>query len=546
MAISMLDKDFYRKSLNLPQTDFPMKAKLAQKEPEIIQHWDSNKIYKKILEKQKNQEVFFLPDGPPYANGPIHIGHALNKILKDMVVKYKNLKGFKAPFIPSWDCHGLPIELKALKSDKTKGELTHSQLRHICRKEAQLWIENQKQSFKRLGLLADWDQTLLTMDPAYEAEEVRVFAQLAKKSLLYLGSKPVFWCFKLKTALAFSEAEYREHKSPSIYVKFYLTKEAQKKLGVTAPTSAVIWTTTPWTLPANSAIALHPELDYGLYQGDKQNYLLACELVESFTQETDLNSLKQLKTFKGKDLEGLNSLHPFIPQNSPLVLGDHVSLEAGTGLVHTAPGHGLEDHLVGQKYNLPAPCPVDEKGHFTQEVPNNLQGLFIFKGNKVIIEMIKSSGHLISYKEIRHNYPYSPRSNSPLIYRSTAQWFISLDKKTKLKTNEQKDKPLKTKSQNTKNPLQDLKNSPALSLREQALKLCEKEIHFVPDWGKARLQAMLKTGPDWCLSRQRVWGVPLVVFYCKHCSQALLDPEIIEQIATQMELTGQGIEYYFL
>ena len=507
--------DSYKKTLNLPQTDFPMKARLPEKEPEIIKSWNENQIHKKILEKRKKSKVFFLPDGPPYANGPIHIGHVPGKVLKDIVIKYKNLQNFQAPFLPSWDCHGLPIEMKAFQ--KSSDQKTEKELRELCREEARFWIKKQKESFQRLGILGDWDKPLLTMDPFYEAEEVRVFAKLVEKNLIYRGKKPVFWCFKLQTALAFSEAEYREHKSPSIYVCFNLDPAGQKKLQSQKPLSAVIWTTTPWTLPANSAICLHLDFEYGIYEGEKQSYLIACERAEAFFKETGLPPLKLQKSFKGKELEGLVSFHPFMKRESPLVLGDHVSLEAGTGLVHTAPGHGLEDHLVGKKYQLKEYCPVDERGHFTSELPENLRGLFIFKGNKVILEILKDSGHLISSKEIKHSYPYNPRSNSPLIYRLTPQWFLSLDKLFE----------------------------EGESLRAKALKACEKEIHFLPKWGQARLSAMIKTSPDWCLSRQRLWGVPLVVFYCRSCGEALLDPKVIESIADRMEARKEGIEYYF-
>ena len=513
----MATQDHYRQTLHLPQTDFPMKARLSEREPKIIKQWSEHQIHKKILEKRKNSKPFFLPDGPPYSNGAIHIGHALNKILKDIVIKYKNLRGFKARFLPSWDCHGLPIELKALKKRSEKAHRTSKGLRQLCREEARFWMEKQKQSFKRLGVLADWDHPLLTMDSDYEAGEVRAFARMVQKGLIYRGTKPVFWCFKLQTALAFSEAEYREHKSPSVYVSFDLDSAGEKKLNSPQPVSAVIWTTTPWTLPANSAICLHPDLKYGLYKGEKKSYLLACERAEAFFKETGLPSLPKQQSFKGRELEGLVSLHPFMDRASPLVLGDHVRLEAGTGLVHTAPGHGLEDHLVGKKYQLKAYCPVDEKGHFTKELPEELRGLFIFKGNQVIVELLKSSGHLVSHKEIIHSYPYNPRSDSPLIYRLTPQWFLSLDKQT----------------QN------------GLSIRSKALEACEKSINFIPDWGKARLEAMIQTSPDWCLSRQRTWGVPLVVFYCRNCSAPLLDSKIIEKIADEMKASGEGIEYYF-
>ena len=506
--------DSFRDSLLLPKTDFPMKAQLSKKEPEIIKQWREKRIYEKILKKRESEDLFFMPDGPPYANGAIHLGHVLNKVLKDIVIKYKNLKGKQAVFIPSWDCHGLPIELEALKKQKTDSKMSSKDLRAECRKTAEFWIQKQKESFERLGVLADWDQALLTMDSRYEAEEVRAFAKLVRKGLIFSGTKPVFWCFKLQTALAFSEAEYREHKSPSIYVKFALSPSSVKKINSSQPVSALIWTTTPWTLPANTAICLHPDLDYGLFAGEKESYLLAVALADSFFKEIGSDSFKLEKTFKGKDLEFLTYSHPFLKREGPFVLGGHVSQETGTGLVHTAPGHGLEDYAVGQKYKLSSLCPVDEKGHFTQEAGDNLKGLFIFKGNKVILESLEKSGHLLAQKTITHSYPYNPRSNSPLIYRLTPQWFLSLDKK---------DSPV----------------------RKPALKACESEIHFVPAWGKSRLTAMIQASPDWCLSRQRIWGVPLVVFYCKKCSQALLKPEVIEKIADQMQKTKKGIEYYF-
>ena len=514
----MNTKENYSKTLHLPQTEFPMKAKLPEREPEIVKKWSENQIHKKILDKRKNSESFFLLDGPPYSNAPIHIGHALNKILKDIVIKYKSLKGFKAPFLPAWDCHGLPIELKAIEKNSIQKNITNKELRQLCRKEAHFWMENQRQSFQRLGVLADWDKPLLTMDSDYEAEETRIFAKLVQKELIYRGTKPVFWCFKLQTALAFSEAEYREHTSPSIYVKFYLYSAGEKKFNSSQPVSAVIWTTTPWTLPANSAICLHPDFEYGLYKGEKESYLIACELASDFFKKTGLPPLKKQDTFKGKDLEGLVSLHPFMDRRSALILGNHVSLEAGTGLVHTAPGHGLEDYLIGKKYQLKEYCSVDERGHFTKDLPKGLGTLFIFKGNKVIIDLMKQSGHLMAHKEIQHSYPYNPRSNSPLIYRLTPQWFLSLDKQT---------------------------TGGSSSVRSRALKACEKSINFVPDWGKARLEAMVKTSPDWCLSRQRSWGVPLVVFYCKNCETPLLDSQIIQEIADKMENSEEGIEYYF-
>ena len=510
-----MDKsDYFRKTLKLPETSFPMKARLQEKEPEISKNWKANKIHEKMMEKRKSSPVFFLQDGPPYANGKIHVGHVLNKILKDIIIKYKNLAGFQAPFISCWDCHGLPIELAALKKMSSEQKnASPALIRQKCRDEAFHWIKVQQESFERLGILSDWDHPLLSLDSNYEAEEVRALGKIADQGLLYRGTKPVFWCFKLQTALAFSEAVYQEHKSPSVYVKFDLDSQSQKKLGVKKPCSVVIWTTTPWTLPSNSAIALHPELDYGIYEDDKSSYILAVKLKDSFVQDVGL-SLQLIKTFKGKEGEGLMTKHPFLDRNSALVLADYVNLEAGTGCVHTAPGHGLDDYITGKKYKLREYCPVDERGHFTEDMPEDLKGLFIFKGNKVIIEKLKKSGHLLAEKEIQHSYPYNPRSNSPLIYRLTPQWFLSLDQGKQ-------------------------------SVRKQAITASDQKIKFIPDWGKKRLDGMLHNSPDWCLTRQRIWGVPFVVFYCKKCSTPLLDSKIINKIADQMEETKEGIEYYF-
>ena len=514
-----MSKQDWRKTLYLPQTNFPMKASLNKKEPEIINQWEKLGIYQKMMKRREGAESFFLSDGPIYANGPIHIGHTLNKILKDLTIKYKNMKGFKAPFIPSWDCHGLPIELKALGKKSLSFEEAGGEefLRKICEKEALFWIKDQEKSFKRLGVLADWPNPVLTMDPSYIAEELEILAQLAEKGLIYRGTKPVFWCFRLKTALAFSEAEYKEdHKSPSIYVKFYLTAESQKKLKSKKPLFAPIWTTTPWTLPANSAVCLHPDSNYGVYEGEKESFLLAQSQEESFFKKAGLRPFPVLKkSFKGSELEGLKSLHPFIDRTSPLVLGDHVSLSTGTGLVHTAPGHGLEDYAVGKKYHLKEFCPIDERGCFTEEAPSFLRGLFIFKANELILNQLEKSGHLLAKEEIQHSYPYNPRSNSPLIYRLTPQWFLSLDKAF----------------------------GGGGSLRQRALSACEKNIHFIPSFAKSRLSSMLESGPDWCLSRQRLWGVPLPAFYCKNCENPILEPFAVRASAQQIK--DHGREKYF-
>ena len=504
--------DKFKDSLLLPQTSFPMKGHLPKREPDFIKIWSENRVYEKMVKKGK--EPFFLLDGPPYANGDLHLGHVLNKVLKDITIKYKNLKGMQAPFIPTWDCHGLPIEMATLKKQKAqKDEVSKKDLRQACREEAQFWVERQKLSFQRLGVLAQWEKPILTMDSFYEAEEVRLMAQIAEQGLLVRGRKPVLWCFKLQTALAFSEAEYREHRSSSIYVKFEFVSESQKKLDC-RPSSLVIWTTTAWTLPANAAVCLHPDLEYGLYECGKEFFLIACGLKEAFEKEVGLSLSPAKKVYKGKELENLLLKHPFLEREVPVILGDHVTLESGTGCVHTAPGHGLEDYKVGKQYQLKEHSPVDGRGHFDDSVPEDLRGVFIFKGNKIILEKLKQTGHLLGEKALVHSYPYNPRSDSPLIYRLTPQWFLKMD-------------------------------DPKKSIRKQAFQALEEKIQFIPSWAKSRLEGMLKNSPDWCLSRQRVWGVPLVVLYCKNCETPYFEPEWIKKVADEMEKTKQGIEYYF-
>ena len=504
----------FKASLLLPQTDFPMKADLSKKEPELIKGWHKKNIYQKLQDHKKKSKKFFLLDGPPYANGDLHLGHVLNKVLKDIVVKYKNLQGFQCPFIPTWDCHGLPIELSALKKIKDQAKLSSQHIRETSRQEASHWVDRQKEAFRRLGVLARFDEPVLTMDASYEAEEVRVLARLIEKKLFERGKKPVLWCFKLQTALAFSEAEYREHKSPSIYVKFPLTSSSQEGLALKHPVHFVIWTTTPWTLPANQAVCVNASLEYGVYRHEQDRYVLAKGLKESVEQDLGIQGLKLEKTLKGRELEGLKVHHPFLSIQVPVILGEHVTLEAGTGCVHTAPGHGLEDYHVGKKYSLSEICPVDERGHFVDSVPENLRGVFIYKGNKIILETLKKNQNLLGEKEVTHSYPYNPRSNSPLIYRLTPQWFLKL-------------------------------NDSKYPIRSEALKLIEKSIRFIPASSKVRLQSMLKNSPDWCLSRQRSWGIPIVVFYCQECDLPYLDTKVVMKIADKMQETNMGIDYYF-
>ena len=501
--------------LHLPQTRFPMKAKLPEKEPQFIHFWQKENIYQKLTDKNKNKAFFSFIDGPPYANGPLHIGHALNKILKDIVVKYINLSGKHCPFTPVWDCHGLPIEmavLKKIKKEKSETALEPKQIRALCRKEALYWVKKQKEQFERLGVLADWSKPLLTLSSQYEAGEIHALAKVAEKNLLYRGKKPVYWCFALKTAIASSEVEYREHKSPSIYVKFPLPHPPQNWNLEKKPCSLIIWTTTPWTLPANQAVCLKSDFTYAVFDTGAEFLILAEDLKEHFEKQTGLN-LKKIISFKGKTLENQKSRHPFIERDSLIILGDHVTKEEGTGCVHTAPGHGLDDWIVGKTYNLPVSVPVDEKGAFTSSVPE-WEGLNVFKANPLIIEKLRQKSALLAETEITHNYPFNPRSNAPLIFRATDQWFIQFDKKE-------------------------------CPVRKKSLSEIENEIQFYPEWGKQRLRAMIKASPDWCLSRQRHWGVPIPVFYCKNCNHTLLDVAIMNQIGSKMETSKEGIEYWF-
>lgn len=504
----------YKSTIRLPQTEFPMKGDLPIREPQIIASWEKNNIYKKLQEKNANGPGFTMPDGPPYANGSIHIGHALNKSLKDFVIKYKNMNGFSAPFIPGWDCHGLPIEHKVMK-DLTDKKITKTdqEILALCREEAQKWVNHQREQFKRLGVLADWENPYLTMSKPYEAEEVREFARAFKRGVIYQGVKPVYWNWTLKTALADAEIEYHDKVSPAIYVKFNITDDKSlAKLGnPKGTTSYVIWTTTPWTLPANVGIALHAEFDYGVYStASGENLVIAKSLKEYFEKDTGITLQNLLSTHKGADLELTEARHPFLDRKSVVILGDHVTADAGTGAVHTAPGHGADDFRVGQKYNLPVINPVAENGTYTDEYPE-MQGMNIFKANPLIIEKIKASGHLLAHKDITHSYPHCWRSKTPLIFRTTAQWFIGIDQET-------------------------------TEIRKNTLKAME-QVQFFPEWGKARFEAMMQNRPDWCVSRQRIWGVPIPIFYHEETGKPLADVDVMMRAADVIE--KGGIEAYY-
>ena len=489
----------YGKTLNLPKTDFPMRGNLPTREPEMQAWWQEVDIYQKVQERTSGRPKFILHDGPPYANGDIHIGHALNKVLKDMIVRYKSMSGYDSPYVPGWDTHGLPIEHAIIKNEKIdRHAVGVAEFRDRCAQYAYSYIDKQRTQFKRLGVRGDWENPYITLKPEYEARQIRVFGEMAKKGYIYKGLKAVYWSPSSETALAEAEIEYQMKRSASIYVKFQVV-DGKGKLDQEA--KVVIWTTTPWTIPANLAIALHPELEYSLVQVEGEKLLLASGLLESVTKIVGWEDVQTLQTFKGEELEGIVCQHPFYDRTSPLLLGDHVTLEAGTGCVHTAPGHGEEDFNIGQKYGLQVLCPVDDKGHFTKEAPG-FEGLFYDKANKVITDKLKEVGALLHLSFIEHQYPHDWRSKQPVIYRATEQWFASID-----------------------------------GFREQLLEAI-KNVKWLPSWGEQRLHNMVADRNDWCISRQRVWGVPIPIFYCKDCNTEIINDSTIDHVAKLFRQEG--------
>ena len=497
------EKVDYAKTLNLPKTSFKMKANLAQKEPLTLRDWKKAEIYEKSL--KEGAPFFVLHDGPPYANGDIHIGHALNKILKDIILKYKRLRGYNAPYIPGWDTHGLPIEWKIMEElgEKAKN-MTPLQIRQECKKYALKWVEKQKEGFKRLGILGNWDNPYITLRPEYEAEQLKVFKEIYENGYIYKGLKPVYWSPTTETALAEAEIEYKDVTSHSIYVKFEGEKDLIDKLGVDEA-SILIWTTTPWTLPANLGVFLHPEFDYGLYKTEKGNLVVAKDLAEDVFKTLDL-SYELLKEFKGTELEYTHYQHPFLDRKGLVMNADYVTIDAGTGAVHTAPGHGADDYNYSLKYNIGILSPVDDRGHMTKEA-GKYEGMFYAKASKAIVEDLTESGHMLYHTTFVHSYPHDWRSKKPVIFRATEQWFISIDES---------------------------------DIRENALKALEN-VEFVPSWGKNRIGSMLETRPDWTISRQRVWGVPIPLFYNRATDEVIYEPEIMDRIIELVKKEGTDI-----
>ncbi len=512
----------YKDTLNLPDTPFPMRGDLARREPGWIKQWQEKRLYEKIRERAAGRPKFVLHDGPPYANGDIHIGHAVNKILKDIIVKLKTLDGFDAPYVPGWDCHGLPIELVV---EKTHGKaIPPARFRELCREYAASQVERQRADFIRLGVLGDWDRPYLTMDYRFEADIMRELAKVQANGYLYLGAKPVHWCVDCGSALAEAEVEYEDKTSPAIDVAFPVADCADlgRRLGLTAsgdcPAYAVIWTTTPWTLPANQAVAVHPDFVYDLVRTPKGVLILARELAEAALARYGLETVEVMAQVRGRELEGLKLSHPFFEREVPVILAEFVSLEAGVGLVHIAPGHGHDDFVVGTRYGLKVDNPVGGDGRFYPDTPL-VGGLSIWEGNQRVIEALISRGHLLAQATTRHSYPHCWRHKTPIIFRATRQWFIAMDRPG------------------------GRGQWPGASLRELAMRAVA-DTRFYPEWGRERLTAMMKNRPDWCVSRQRNWGVPIPFFV--HKATGALHPrtqELTEAVARRVE--ESGIEAWF-
>ena len=500
----------YKNTLNLPVTEFPMKANLAQKELEILEQWETSGLYEKLVETGKVKSKYILHDGPPYANGHIHIGHALNKILKDIILKSKRMTGFDAPYVPGWDCHGLPIELQVEKNlGSKKHEISKLDMRKQCREYAAKFVGIQKEEFRRLGVLGEWDNPYLTMNYSYEGITARELARFAETGGLYKGKKPVHWCSSCGTALAEAEVEYADHKSPSIYVKFPLRDDISENLPELSgrKVSVVIWTTTPWTIPANLAVSLHPDYDYVALEMSGEVLIVADGLKETFQKAVGAEGTV-IATFKADILEKKLCRHPFYERDSVILLGEHVTLEAGTGCVHTAPGHGQDDYEIGLKYGLDIYNPVDNRGRFLETV-EFFGGQFVFDANKNVIEKLREIGALVASGEVSHSYPHCWRCKKPIIFRATEQWFISMESN---------------------------------DLRQKALAEIEN-VAWIPKWGKERIYGMVENRPDWCVSRQRNWGVPITVFYCRACGEALADGRIMHHVADLFEQEGSDIWY---
>ncbi len=532
-----------KKTVNLPRTDFPMKASLSQMEPKLLAHWEQTDLYGQLRQARAGRPTFILHDGPPYANGNIHLGHALNKLLKDFIVKLKSMEGYDSPYVPGWDCHGLPIEIKVdSELGPKKAQMTAAQIRGVCRKYAQKYVDLQRKDFIRLGVFGRWKDPYLTMSAQYEAVIAQAFVDFLDQGYVYKGLKPVNWCIHDRTALAEAETEYENHTSPSIWVKFALKTDPALIDPALAgkEVMGLIWTTTPWTIPANLGISYHPRYTYVAVQPANADpgralgevLIVAEELLKATAEACGWEDPKIIATFPGEKLHGAVFRHPFLYRDSIGMLGEHVTLEQGTGAVHTAPGHGQEDYVIGTEYGLPVYCPVDGAGRFFEpqghgeeglgKLPADLLGKTVWEGNQIVVDILKNVGALAGLRKIEHSYPHCWRCHNPTIFRATEQWFIGMEKN---------------------------------NLRQNTLEAI-KGVKWMPSWGEERISNMISTRPDWCISRQRVWGVPIVVFYCDSCSEPLTDRKILDSVVAQFrehtadiwyqksanELVGEGVK----
>ena len=507
-----MSKD-YNNTLNLPTTDFSMRAGLPKKEPEILKEWQTKHLYEKLMEKNEGKPLYVLHDGPPYANGDIHLGHALNKTLKDFVVRYKNMSGYKSPFIPGWDTHGLPTELKARAKvgAQKASSLSDIELRKICHDFANGYVNDQRDQFKRLGILAQWDKPYITFLKEFEAKQIEVFSEMACNGHIYKGLKPVYWCPECRTALAEAEIEYSEDKCYSIYVKFQVSKDSKNILKDIPldKTYFVIWTTTTWTLPGNVAICVGPNFNYCLIKSDNEYYIMAEELYKNSMNIANKENFEVIKTFKGSDLEYIKVKHPFLDRESLVIVGDHVTLESGTGCVHTAPGHGVEDFDVCKNYpEIPIIVPVDASGKLTAEAGDMFAGLTTDEANKEITKYLEQNGYLFAIKKIVHQYPHCWRCKKPVLFRATEQWFCSID-----------------------------------DFKDKAIEAI-KGVEWIPSWGEDRITSMVKDRKDWCISRQRKWGVPIPIFFCKECGEPLIDKKAMMVVSKLFK--NEGSDAWFV